>query len=143
MRTPPFKAFWTRTTAAILFAAIAVSGAAGLFSRPATAYTPIVKNVKPLPLMQESEGRQIFEKNCAQCHGKLADGRDGIGPPLVHHYYRRGHHANIAFYMAAERGVQAHHWPFGDMPTQPQVSPNEMTLVINYLRELQNHNGIY
>lgn len=104
---------------------------------------PIVSDVSPLPIMAQSEGRLLFEKNCAACHGKLADGHDGKGPPLVHPYYRRNHHSDAAFYRAAQMGVQAHHWPFGNMPAQPQVSRDEVTKIIAYLRALQNANGIH
>jgi len=107
------------------------------FSHSALANQAIVEDVKPLPIMQQVKGRNIFVANCAKCHGDLADGRDGLGPPLVHQIYRRGHHSDSSFYRAAEIGSKAHHWPFGDMPKQPQVSKDDMTEVINFLRQLQ------
>lgn len=119
-----------------------VSLTALFFSQSTSANQPIVQGVKPLPVMQQAQGQKLFTDNCAQCHGEIADGKVGLGPPLVHQYYRRGHHADIAFYRAAELGVQAHHWPFGDMPKQPQVSREDMTQVIGYLRQLQKLNGI-
>jgi len=104
--------------------------------------SPLVQGVKPLPLMQQHKGRQLFSQNCSQCHGALADGVDGKGPPLVHPIYRTAHHADISFYRAAERGVRAHHWPFGDMPSQPQLQVEQVTQIIAYLRDLQSINGI-
>jgi hypothetical protein len=44
------------------------------------------------------------------------------GPPLVHNIYNPGHHAAGAFFLAAKTGVRSHHWPYGDMPPQPQMS---------------------
>jgi len=125
-------------------APVSIVGLTAIFlSHSTLANQSIVEGVKPLPIMQQAEGRTIFVANCAKCHGELADGREGLGPPLVHQIYRRGHHADIAFYRAAELGSKAHHWPFGDMPKQPQVTRDDMTKIIKYLRKLQNHNGVY
>lgn len=87
-------------------------------------------------------GAKTFAENCVECHGDHAGGTEQ-GPPLIHRYYEPGHHADGAFYLAAQRGVRAHHWPFGDMPPQPQMSKVEMSAVVRYIREVQQHNGIY
>jgi len=86
-------------------------------------------------------GQSAFDANCAACHGPYASGTDR-GPPLVHDIYNPGHHADDAFYRAAERGVRRHHWRYGDMPPQPQVSREQMAAVVRYVRELQAANGI-
>jgi mono/diheme cytochrome c family protein len=39
-------------------------------------------------------------------------------------------------------GVRQHHWPFGDMPAQPQVTDEQLAQIIRYVRELQAANGI-
>jgi mono/diheme cytochrome c family protein len=90
---------------------------------------------------QATAGKQVFDTNCAVCHGETANGSDQ-GPPLVHNIYNPGHHADMSFVMAAKRGVRAHHWPFGNMPPQPQVKEDEIPLIIRYVRELQAANGI-
>ncbi len=87
-------------------------------------------------------GREIFQANCAQCHGEAALGT-AQGPPLVHSVYEPNHHADAAFVLAALRGVRAHHWGFGDMPPQPQVSREEVTEVVQYVRWLQREAGVY
>ena len=87
------------------------------------------------------EGKQAFDANCAQCHGKNASGTDK-GPPLVHNIYNSGHHADQSFFLAAKRGVRRHHWPYGNMPPQPQVTNAELTVIVKYVRELQVANGI-
>ena len=88
------------------------------------------------------DGKKSFDENCVACHGANASGSEK-GPPLVHKYYNPGHHADQAFYLAAKRGVQMHHWQFGNMPPQPQISEREMAEVIQYVRELQRANGIF
>lgn len=87
-------------------------------------------------------GRAAFDANCAKCHGANAAG-SRKGPPLVHDIYNPGHHGDKAFLLAAKQGTRQHHWPFGDMPPQPQVSDRELTAIVRYVRELQEANGIF
>lgn len=86
-------------------------------------------------------GKDAFDLNCAQCHGENGSGTE-LGPPLVHDIYNPGHHGDEAFFLAAGRGVGQHHWPYGDMPAQPQVSGEEVAAIVQYVRELQLANGI-
>ena len=86
-------------------------------------------------------GQQAFEQHCAECHGTNAAGSDR-GPPLVHRLYEPGHHADIAFVLAARQGVRAHHWRFGDMPPVPGVTDEELAGIVDYVREMQRANGI-
>jgi len=86
-------------------------------------------------------GQQAFDANCAACHGPNGAGTDQ-GPPLVHDIYNPGHHSDQAFVVAAKRGTRAHHWNFGDMPPQPDVTDEELSTIIRYVRELQTANGI-
>ena len=88
-------------------------------------------------------GQQIFDENCAVCHGAHAAGNDGSGPPLVHIIYEPNHHADPAFYLAARNGVRQHHWKFGDMAPVPGVTEADVTAIIAYVRELQRANGIH
>lgn len=87
------------------------------------------------------EGREAFDRRCAECHGRHAAGT-AVGPPLVHPVYRSAHHADGAFVLAVGRGVLAHHWRFGDMPPQPGMPPTEIEKITRYVRELQRANGI-
>lgn len=86
-------------------------------------------------------GEGVFNGVCAQCHGKNAAGTDR-GPSLLHPFYNPGHHGDAAFFMAAQNGVRAHHWQFGDMPPQPDVSRADVAAIVRYVRELQEANGI-
>ena len=88
-----------------------------------------------------STGKAAYDANCAQCHGANGSGADE-GPPLVHDIYNPGHHADPSFFLAAKQGVRQHHWSFGNMPPQPQVSNRTMTTIVRYVRELQRANGI-
>jgi mono/diheme cytochrome c family protein len=88
-----------------------------------------------------AEGKAAFEAVCAACHGANAAGTDK-GPPLVHDIYHPGHHPDEAFFRAAKLGSRQHHWRFGDMLPQPQVSDDQMAAIVEYVRQLQAVNGI-
>ncbi|GAB4383736.1 c-type cytochrome [Albidovulum sp.] len=90
----------------------------------------------------ETMGETAFNARCAKCHGPNAAGRQGVAPPLVHRIYEPGHHADMAFFMAAENGVRSHHWPFGDMPPVPGITRAEIASIVAYIRALQRANGI-
>ena len=94
----------------------------------------------PVPA-QLAEGERLFNDNCARCHGVRASGTDA-GPPLVHITYEPNHHADIAFQRAAEFGVPAHHWRFGDMPPVPGVDQAAVARITAYVRWLQRKAGI-
>jgi len=108
---------------------------------------PLVKaetvQVKLPELSPEAQaGGQIFIQTCAQCHGMVGGGTDK-GPPLIHRIYEPNHHGDFAFFRAAKYGAKAHHWPYGNMPPQPQVSEADVEMIIKFVREVQRANGIY
>lgn len=86
-------------------------------------------------------GQAVFEANCASCHGTNGVGTNK-GPPLVHDIYNPGHHSDAAFHRAVRDGVPQHHWPFGNMPAQTQVSEEQVGKILKFVRELQVANGI-
>jgi len=90
---------------------------------------------------QATKGQVLFDEHCAACHGANAAGSEN-GPPFVHKVYEPGHHADVSFLLATQRGVRAHHWKFGDMPPQPEVTADDVQLIVSYVRELQRANGI-
>ena len=97
----------------------------------------------PETLSSEAQlGKRAFDAVCADCHGENGAGVDGAGPPLVHKIYEPSHHADMAFFMAVERGVQAHHWSFGNMPPQQGLTRADVAGIVTYVRELQRANGI-
>ncbi len=88
-----------------------------------------------------NRGAKGYASNCRECHGPGGRGTDK-GPPLIHGYYVASHHADFAFYSAVKKGVVQHHWEFGDMPPQPQVSPELAADVTAYVRGLQQRAGL-
>ena len=101
------------------------------------AATPIPK---PPPALMT--GETLFNTHCARCHGLGARGTT-VGPPFLDKVYEPNHHADIAFYRAAELGVRAHHWKFGDMPKIPGVTRDNLTQIIAYIRWLQKEAGVF
>ncbi|WP_434288376.1 c-type cytochrome [Celeribacter sp. SCSIO 80788] len=111
-------------------------------SRPA-AGAPLVAVTLPDSLSTNAQiGKRAFDATCAACHGVKAAGVEGSGPPLVHVIYEPSHHGDMAFVMAAQRGVQAHHWRFGDMPPQEGLTEGDLKAIVAYVREVQRANGI-
>lgn len=88
-----------------------------------------------------TKGQQLFDKFCSRCHGAGGRGTDQ-GPPLVHIIYEPNHHGDMAFYMAAGKGVRHHHWNFGDMPPVEGVTASEVGHIIAYVRRQQRRAGI-
>ena len=104
---------------------------------------PIVAVTLPGSLSPAAEiGKHAFDAICAACHGENAAGKEGFGPPLIHKIYEPNHHGDMAFSLAVERGVQAHHWPFGNMPPQVGLTRADVAGIVVYVREMQRANGI-
>ncbi len=87
-------------------------------------------------------GQTAFNAKCAACHGSNAEGQKGVAPPLVHKIYEPSHHGDMAFVLAAQNGVRAHHWPFGNMPPVEGLTRADVLNIVAYVRELQRANGI-
>ncbi len=87
-------------------------------------------------------GEAAFNVNCAVCHGKNGGGGTKLAPPLVHDTYNSGHHPDESIRAAVHNGTTQHHWHFGNMPPAPQVTDAQLTRIIQYIRELQEANGI-
>jgi mono/diheme cytochrome c family protein len=116
--------------------AVAVGKFTGSSSAPSTA------DIKVPELSRlASKGKVAYNNSCSSCHGENGAGSQA-GPPLVHDVYNPGHHADEAFFRAVKNGVKQHHWPFGDMPPRPEVQQKEVASIIDYVRELQEANGI-
>lgn len=99
--------------------------------------------VMPAALSENATvGKRAYTAKCASCHGANAEGQNGVAPPLIHKIYEPSHHGDEAFQRAAAVGVQAHHWPFGDMPPVEGVTRADVKMIIAYIREVQRANGI-
>lgn len=105
--------------------------------------SPLVSVTLPASFSAQAKlGEQAFNAVCAECHGENAVGKEGIGPPLVHKIYEPSHHGDASFHLAVERGVRAHHWPYGNMPAQEGLTRGDVIGIVAYVRELQRANGI-
>lgn len=91
---------------------------------------------------QEQIGARAYDAVCDVCHGANAQGQDGVAPPLVHKIYEPSHHGDMAFVLAAQNGVRAHHWKFGNMPPVEGVTRADILNIVAYIRALQRANGI-
>ena len=104
---------------------------------------PIVDLSLPAELSANAQlGKTLFEAKCAVCHGTNAAGQNGIAPPLVHKTYEPNHHSDEAFQLAAQNGVRAHHWRFGNMPPVEGLTRGDIKMIVAYVCELQRANGI-
>ncbi len=128
----------------IIIAVVLLGGGAAVVSKisgpPAGTVTVDVKVPQLSP--EAARGKMTFDINCAACHGDNGSGSD-TGPPLIHNIYNPGHHDDASFLRAAKAGVPAHHWPFGNMPPQPQIKVSQVADIIKYVREVQMANGIF
>lgn len=86
-------------------------------------------------------GMNKYKTLCSNCHGESGMGTKQ-GPPLMHPYYRPSHHSDLVFYRAALKGVRAHHWDFGDMPSVTGITKNDLDAIVPYIRWLQKYRGL-
>jgi mono/diheme cytochrome c family protein len=129
--------------------ALGAASYAALNSKDTTA-TPTPRTGDPIVAVTVPEtlsemaliGKRAFDTTCATCHGDNAAGVEGSGPPLVHVIYEPSHHGDMAFQVAVQRGVQAHHWRFGNMPAQSGLTTGDVKAITAYVREMQRANGI-
>ena len=136
-----------RSALAVLAIAVLVLVGCSAEAPPAPSYqaaqpsSGTVEVVVPDMSANGRAGEQVFNANCALCHGPNASGT-GLGPPLVHKIYEPGHHQDFTIQSAVRNGVPAHHWQFGNMPPVPAVTDEDIPNIICYIRELQRANGI-
>ena len=132
-----------------LFLAFTLTGLAGSLACTG-ADAPAGENTGPPPVGAPvsnpeppsfAAGEALFNGNCALCHGQKAVGTQA-GPPLIHKVYEPGHHPDFSFHNAVNKGVRAHHWPYGDMPPVLGLSPQDVENIICYVRQLQQAQGI-
>ncbi len=139
----------------LLVGACAVAAAAAyILLRPAAPTNDVANSAPPessamvaiqMPPIEGNAaiGQRIFESACVACHGTNAVGVAGAGPPLIHVIYEPSHHADESFQRAVAMGVRSHHWRFGDMSPVTGLTREDVAMVIAYIREIQQANGIH
>ncbi len=88
------------------------------------------------------DGETLFRQTCAVCHGVDLQGT-AQGPPFLDRIYHPNHHSDASFRLAVQRGVIAHHWPFGNMPKIEGLSEQQVEAIIAYVRAQQQEAGLY
>lgn len=88
-----------------------------------------------------STGEDLYLQSCALCHGTDLRGTDR-GPSHLSAVYAPDHHPDDAFRAAVTQGSPAHHWDFGDMAPVPGLSDEEIDLIISYVRDQQEAQGL-
>ncbi|WP_051062768.1 c-type cytochrome [Ilumatobacter nonamiensis] len=85
-------------------------------------------------------GAELYQANCASCHGADLGGTDK-GPSHLSIVYEPNHHGDDAFRSAIANGAQQHHWTFGDMAPIPGLSDDEVDEIIAFIRAEQERQG--
>ncbi len=116
---------------AVLVVAIALSAI------PPTSPPPVERNPDIL-----AEGRGLFNGTCASCHGADLEGTD-TGPSFLDPIYAPNHHGDEAFQRAVVLGVAPHHWTFGPMPAQVDLTREEVAAIVEYVRAEQEAAGVF
>lgn len=141
MAAPKSSRTMSRQSLAWGLASLAAAGFLAWWLTPGATRTTVDVEVPELSPVAQA-GWEAFQTHCAQCHGPAAGGTDK-GPPLVHSWYHPSHHADAALVLAAKRGVPQHHWRFGNMPPVREVGERSLQQITQFVRELQQANGIY
>ena len=87
------------------------------------------------------DGRSLYGQACSVCHGQALEGTNA-GPTFLNRIYAPGHHADISFMFAIERGVRSHHWNFGNMAPVEGLTQEQVLAIIGFIREQQREAGI-
>lgn len=87
-----------------------------------------------------AQGEELFQANCAQCHGFDLRGTN-TGPSLLSEVYEPNHHGDGAFLVAVQSGSPQHHWNFGDMPPVPGLSAEDVEAIVAFVRDRQQVEG--
>lgn len=95
---------------------------------------------EPVPPGESGQGAQLYQANCASCHGEDLRGTDK-GPSHLSIVYEPNHHGDDSFRSAILNGARQHHWDFGDMAPIPDLDDDEIDDIIAYIRSEQERQG--
>jgi mono/diheme cytochrome c family protein len=94
----------------------------------------------PASPADSNQGAELYQSNCASCHGADLRGTDK-GPSHLSIVYEPNHHGDDSFRSAIINGAQQHHWNFGDMAAIPGLDDGEIEDIISYIRSEQERQG--
>lgn len=92
------------------------------------------------PVPPNGPGAELYQSNCASCHGDDLSGTDK-GPSHLSIVYEPNHHGDDSFRSAIINGARQHHWNFGDMAPIPDLDDAEIDDIIAYIRAEQERQG--
>jgi mono/diheme cytochrome c family protein len=98
------------------------------------------EDTEPAPLVGSSVGADLYQSNCASCHGADLQGTYK-GPSHLSIVYEPNHHGDDAFRSAILNGARQHHWNFGDMAAITGLDNDEIDDIISYVRAEQERQG--
>ncbi len=90
--------------------------------------------------MLVADGAELYEAECAACHGSDLRGTDK-GSSHLSILYEPGHHGDGAFQIAILIGVTPHHWDFGPMPPIEGLTEEDVDAIVAFVRQSQREEG--
>lgn len=84
------------------------------------------------------QGRKLYDKHCADCHGGDGAGKGGVYPPLAGNSALLGNPVNairVVLLGGFEPTTRANPRPYSMPPFAPQLDDREVAAVISYLRQ--------
>ena len=134
-RRPPSggrRRLWATVSIGVAMGVVAIAMSV---SRPAPV-APTDRNPEAV-----ASGAELYAASCAMCHGPDLRGTMA-GPPFLDVIYAPNHHSDEAFQRAVLGGVVAHHWDLGNMPPIPGLTPDDVALIVAFVRSEQEANGL-
>jgi mono/diheme cytochrome c family protein len=123
---------WLRATVFCIVGVLIITGCGG--------HTAGQTEIAPQDPQLVVEGAELYQANCAACHGSDLRGTD-LGPSHLSKVYEPSHHGDIAFLLAVQRGSRAHHWRFGNMEPVPGLTEDDVAAIVAFVRETQRLEG--
>jgi mono/diheme cytochrome c family protein len=93
------------------------------------------------PEARLAQGEDLFQANCATCHGEDLLGTF-VGPPLLHEIYAPDQLTDDDIRAAVANGVTPKTWDFSGMPAFPNLDPDDVEALIAYVRSSQRAAGL-
>lgn len=93
------------------------------------------------PEARLTHGEELFDAQCATCHGPDLAGTF-VGPPLLHEIYAPDQLADDDIRAAVANGVTPTNWNFSGMPAFPNLDTDDVEALITYIRSSQRAAGL-